>query len=93
MKFWILWGFDVLVALVVVYFFLVGLNDGSVSSFNMGLWTTILAVLAVVMGGSVWLKSRGQTALAVAFLLLLALPALFFAGFSILLISLPHRWN
>jgi hypothetical protein len=30
-------GIDVLVGLVVVYFFVIGLADGSVSSFNMSL--------------------------------------------------------
>jgi hypothetical protein len=38
MKFWMLWGWDALIASVFVYFFLVGLADGSVSSFNAGLW-------------------------------------------------------
>ncbi len=32
--FWILWGIDAIVALIAVYFFIVGLSDGSVSSFN-----------------------------------------------------------
>lgn len=32
-------------SLVLLSFFLVGLADGSVSSFNMGLWLVLLAVL------------------------------------------------
>ncbi len=32
--FWILWGIDFIVALIAVYFFIVGLGDGSVTSFN-----------------------------------------------------------
>jgi hypothetical protein len=36
-KFRLLWGFDALIALVVLCFFFVGLADGSVSSFNRGL--------------------------------------------------------
>jgi hypothetical protein len=55
MFFWILWGFDALIALVVLYFFAIGLLDGSVSSFNMGLWLLILVALAVVLLGSLQL--------------------------------------
>jgi hypothetical protein len=58
MKFWILWGWDALIAAVFVYFFLAGLADGSVSSFNMGLWLVTLGVLAVVMLGSLDVESK-----------------------------------
>jgi hypothetical protein len=42
MKFRILWGFDLLIALVVVFFFFWGLSDGTVSAFNIGLWLVLL---------------------------------------------------
>ena len=47
MKFWIAWAIDAVVAAIAVCFFLVGLADGSVSSFNIALWACILLVLAV----------------------------------------------
>ena len=81
MKFWILWGWDALIAAVILYFFLVGLADGSVSSFNMGLWLTIIAVLAVVMIGSLALRTAKRLALAVMLLLVLAVPGMLFALF------------
>ena len=93
MKFWLLWGFDALIVLVVLYFFFVGLADGSVSSFNMGLWLTILLVLAGVMLCSLLLRSAGRSGIAKAVLLILAVPGLLFVlYFFVLLISAP-QWN
>ena len=43
-------GIGLLVAIVVVYFFVVGLADGSVSSFNMSLWLGLLAAVAAAAG-------------------------------------------
>ena len=72
--FWLPWGIDALIGAVALYFFFVGLADGSVSSFNMGLWMLILFVLTAIVGGSIWLRSRGNQGIAVALLLLLAIP-------------------
>ena len=91
--FWFLWGIDALTALVAVYFFFVGLADGSVSSFNMGLWSGLLLGLGVVVFGSLALRSAGREAWARALVVALAVPALgigFF--FAVLLLSHP-RWN
>ena len=52
MAFWIPWGVDVAAALVFVYFFFVGLGDGSVGADNVMLWLLILAICAVVVGCS-----------------------------------------
>jgi hypothetical protein len=93
LKFWMLWGFDAIASLVILYFFVAGLADGSVSSFNMGLWLGIVLVVCGVMVGSLALRSSGRTRLAVAVLLVLALPALLFVlFFGALLITNP-RWN
>jgi hypothetical protein len=72
--FWIPWSIDALIAAVALYFFFVGLADGTVSSFNMGLWMLILFCLSVVVGGSIWLHSTGSQGIAIALLLLLAIP-------------------
>ncbi len=93
MKFWILWGFDALVAVVFVYFFFIGLADGSVSSFNIGLWLTILSVLGILMSGTVWLKARGHNIVAACFLSLLAAPALLYLVFIAVTVIDPPRWN
>jgi hypothetical protein len=61
MTFKILFGIDALAGAVILYFFFVGLADGSVSSFNMGLWAAILAALAAILGGGYALNANGWT--------------------------------
>ena len=56
--FWIFWGIDTIVALVLLYLFFIGLSDGSVSSFNIGLWFLLLLVSIGLLGGSFYLKSK-----------------------------------
>ena len=48
MAFWILWGIDAVVAAIFVLFFLIGIGDGTVSSFNIALWAGTLIALAGV---------------------------------------------
>lgn len=91
--FWILFGIDALAAAVIVYFFLIGLADGSVSSFNAGLWTTILAGTAAVLGGGWALNAKGQRGAAIAVLALLAVPAILFGLFMLLLIVMQPNWH
>jgi hypothetical protein len=63
-----LFGVDILAAPVIVYFFFIGLADGSVSSFNGGLWFAILAALAVILGGGWKLNAMGNRRAAIALL-------------------------
>lgn len=93
MKFWILWGFDALVAAVPLYFFFVGLWDGSVSTSNIGLWTILLFALGGVLGGSLVLKFAGYPVAAWILLALMALPSLLVGLFFLLLIVLHPKWN
>jgi hypothetical protein len=91
--FWILWGIDAIVGVVTLYFFFVGLADGSVSSFNGGLWLVILVVLAALLGGSLLLKSADHLALAKSLLALLAIPALLFGLYMLIAIFSGAKWN
>lgn len=91
--FWILWSIDAIVALITLYFFFTGLNDGSVSSSNSGLWGGILVVLAAIIGGSLFLKSAGYLTLAKIFLWLLAIPAVFYGLFLLVAVSSGAKWN
>ena len=91
--FWFFWGFDALIALVVLYFFFIGLIDGSVSSFNMGLWLLILLAVGGVVLGSLWLQSIGHSGAAKGLLLLLAVPGLLFLLFFLVLLIANPRWN
>lgn len=91
--FWSLFGIDAIAAAVAVYFFLVGLADGTVSSFNAGTWFVLLAGIVAVMAGGLVLRSAGRPHLGSVVLLILAVPTLV-AGFLILLLIVaPPRWN
>ena len=87
MVFRVFWGIDAIIALIFIYFFLIGLEDGSVSSFNMALWITILVALGAVLFGGPALRARGQTSLANLVLGILAVPGVL-AGVLFLLVIL-----
>lgn len=89
----LLLGIDALVAAVVVYFLLEGLADGSVSSFNMGLWMATLGALAAILGGGLALNANGRRGLAVALLAVLAAPGLLYGLFVLALIALQPNWR
>jgi len=93
LKFWFPWAIDVVIAIIVLYFFLVGLADGSVSSFNIGLWLLILLGLGSILGGSLWLKTAGHPTLAMVLLLILAIPGLLYGLFLLALVIAAPRWN
>ena len=84
---------DLVVAAVCVYFFLAGLADGSVSSFNGGLWTMILAGVAAIPAGGWLLHANGHRRAALAVLAVLAVPGLIAGLFLLLVIVLQPRWN
>jgi len=91
--FWILWGIDALICAIVVVFFLLGLADGSVSSFNTGIWIAILAALVVIIAGSLWLKVVGHPVFGTAFLLALGIPGILYGLFIFMAIITKSRWN
>ncbi len=89
--FWFLWCVDAIVAAVALYFFFSLAIGGRVGSFNILPWLAILAALAAVVGGSVWLRSIGQHVVAIVLLLGLAIPAaLCLLLFLLLLILHPN---
>jgi hypothetical protein len=91
--YWLLWGWDALIALVFVVFFFWGLADGSVSQFNILLWIGVLAALGAVLGGSSWLRNAGHRRVAQLVLLSLAIPGFLVALFFLVLIIAQPRWN
>lgn len=93
MKFWFPWTIGALVAAVFVVFFFIGIADGSVSSFNAGLWALVLLALGGVVGGSLWLRKAGHAKAGAALAWVLAVPGLFAILFMVLLIVLQPRWN
>ena len=89
----ILFGIDALTAAVVLFFFLWGLGDGTVSEFNILLWLVLVGGVGLVLGGGLWLKARSQLRLANGLLLVLAIPATLIGLFFLALIVLQPRWN
>ena len=93
MLFWALWAIDAIVAAIFVYFFIIGLLDGSVSSFNLVLWLAILVALAALLLGGYTLHVSGKTRLAAALLSLLAVPGILAAMLSLMVVISPPNWN
>ena len=93
MKFWIPWAIDAVIAAIAVFFFFWGLADGSVSSFNIGLWTILLGALAALIAGTLWLKSTGKLRIAVVLAWILAAPGVLVGLFFVVLIVGNPRWN
>jgi hypothetical protein len=89
----LLFVFDAIIAAVIVLFFVGGVADGSVSSFNILLWVAILGALAAILGGSLFLNAKDNRAAAIAVLLLLAIPGLLLALFLLAVLVLQPRWN
>ena len=89
----ILFGIDALAAAVVLFFFVWGLSDGTVSSFNILLWLALLGGCAGILGGGLLLNAYGQRRIANGVLLILAFPAFMIGLFFLAVIILQPRWN
>jgi len=92
-SFWILWIFNALMSLIPIYFFFIGLADGSVDSDNMGIWMILLAVVALIMGGTYWLKTKNQIKAAKVVLIIAAIPSILAIIFMSVAIFGDVRWN
>ncbi|MCW8086035.1 hypothetical protein [Sabulicella glaciei] len=93
MTYRILLGIDALALAVAVFFFLWGMGDGSVSSFNILHWMVLLGGLGAVVWGGIALHRAGRQAQAVSLLGLLAVPVALLGLFFLALIILQPRWN
>ena len=91
--FWILWGIDAIIGLVVLYFFFEGISDGTVSATNGGLWLIMLAGLVAVLLGSLYLNSHQNFMWAKVLAGLLAIPGFLFGLFFLILLLSGTRWN
>jgi hypothetical protein len=90
--FWIFWGIDALICIIIVIFFFQGLVNGSVSSFNIWIWIVILAALVAIMGGSLWLERREHHVFAILLLLVITVPGLFYVLIIVLTIVSGTPW-
>ena len=89
----ILVSIDALAAAVTLFFFVWGLSDGTVSSFNILEWLLLLGGVGGVLGGGLVLNANGRRRLATGVLLVLAFPSFMIALFFLMLIILQPRWN
>jgi uncharacterized membrane protein len=80
-------------ALVVLYFFIIGLADGTVSHQNIMLWLFILFPVGAVLFGSILLQQQGYHKSAIALSLVLAIPAIVYGLFVLLAIFSKGKWN
>ena len=91
--FTILWYFTAIMSVVPVYFFFIGLKDGSITTRNIVLWLIILLIIAGVLVGSNWLRDHDRLSMAKWLLALAAIPgALVLLYFIVVMIGKP-RWN
>ena len=82
-----------MICAVIMVFFFLGMVNGSVSSFNIGIWIVILAALAVIIAGSLWLKAVGHPGFGTMLLLVLAIPGLLYGLFILLVAVTKTPWN
>ena len=81
-------GADILAVLAILFFFLQGLGDGSVSSFNIGLWLALVLGSCFILAWGLYLRRQGRNGAACLVLALLAVPSLGIALMMALLLGL-----
>jgi uncharacterized paraquat-inducible protein A len=87
-----LFAFDALVALVLAYFFLDGLQYGASPDY-LTIWVPLLGIpIGLLVGGWV-LKAKGKRGLASLVLGLLAVPPVLFIAFYGLLLATTPNWH
>jgi hypothetical protein len=89
----ILLGLALLAAAILGFFFLAGLADGSVSSFNIGSWAVVLGGVAAAIVGGIVLRRAGRPRLGDAVLAVVAVPVALYLLFFLALILMEPRWN
>lgn len=91
--YWILWIFTAIMSIVPVYFFFVGLKDGSITKRNFALWLLILLAVAGVLLGSDWLKDHDRLGMAKGLLALAAVPGVLMLIYFLVAIIGKPKWN
>ena len=86
--FWTCFPIDALVFAVVFHFFLDGLGNGTVSSFNIGIWLALVGIPALVLGGGLYLKRIERVGIGTALLAIGALPGVLAGGWMLLMVVL-----
>jgi hypothetical protein len=89
----ILWGFDFVIGVAVIGYFILGLGNGSITAFNIGIWAVLLLLTEGLLWGSRLLYQAGRRKLATTLALLLAIPGIMVLLFFGVLLLSDTRWN
>jgi hypothetical protein len=78
---------------ILLYFFVIGIADGSVSAFNIALWLGLLASTGLIVGGGVVLNGKGRRRAATALLAVTAVPGIAAGLFFLMLLISQPNWR
>lgn len=82
-----------LTTFVAAAFFVIGLGDGSVSSFNLALWLGLLSAMALSLWAGYAFHARARLVLAIAALAVTAVPGVLAALFVLILMVTQPGFN
>ena len=88
-----LFALNVAAAMVALAFFIIGLGDGSVTSFNILIWAALLGTLFTMPWAAWAVRMRGRTRLGTMLLLPVALLAVLGGVVILVLIVNPPNWR
>jgi uncharacterized membrane protein len=88
-----MWGLDAVASLIIIYFFIEGLGDNTVSRRNADIWMLLLGSIAVIMLGSIWLRTHHYNVPANLLLLVILIPGLLVLLYLLIALLGKGRWN
>jgi len=96
MKLWLFkisFGIDLLMGAIAIIFLFIGLADGSVNADHIGIWIGMMAAMALIIGGGLWLKNTGRTVLGTLLLMVLAIPSFLSGLFLLWFVVSGTQWR
>jgi hypothetical protein len=93
MVFWIAWGLDVVVALVALYAVFGGIAGGRFGLDSSPYWLALLLGAAIILVGSQLARLSGLNGLATFITLILAVPAVLYLFFLLVVVVSGETWN
>ena len=88
-----LFALNVFAGLVALTFFVIGLADGSVTSFNILIWATLLSVVFTMPWAAWAVRMRGRTRLGMLLLMPVAVLALAAGVMAVVMIGGRADWR
>jgi hypothetical protein len=84
---------DAIVPIIAIFYFFVGISDGTVSSRNIMMWVLLLAALVLLWLACLYFYKAGWIKLAWAIAILLGLPAMIGLLYILMFMFGNVRWN